>query len=85
VVLPGEEKAPGRPYNSLPVYKGGLEERLFTKACRDRTRGNGFKLKEGRFILDMREKLFMMRGVGCWIWLPREAVNAPSHWSCSRL
>jgi len=24
---PGEEKAPGRPYCSLPVLKGGLEER----------------------------------------------------------
>jgi len=26
-VQPGEEKAPGRPYDGLSVLKGGLEER----------------------------------------------------------
>ncbi|KFQ96745.1 hypothetical protein Y956_15267, partial [Nipponia nippon] len=37
---------------------------------------NGFKLKEGRFTLDIRKKLFTMRVVRRWPRLPREAVDA---------
>jgi len=32
--------------------------RILSRACCGRTRGNCFKLKEGRFRLDIRKKLF---------------------------
>lgn len=53
-------------------------ERLFTRACRDKTRGNGFKLKEGIFRLDIRRKRCMIRVMRKWDRLPREAIDALS-------
>ena len=56
-------------------YRKG-EDRLFSRVCCDRTRGNGIiKLKEGRFGLDIRRSLLQRgwwgTGTGCLeMWMP---------------
>ncbi|KAK4818682.1 hypothetical protein QYF61_017903 [Mycteria americana] len=64
---------------AFQYFKGAYKkdgDRLFSRACCDSTRGNGFKLKEGR--QDTRKKFFTMRVVRHWNRLPREVVDAPS-------
>ena len=74
------EKTLGRPHCGLPVLKGSLiaRRRLLTWCDSDRRWENGFELKEGRFILEIKRKFFIQRTQRHWHRLPRGAVGAPS-------
>jgi len=53
-------------------------DKVFIRACCDRTRGNGFKLNEGRVRPNMRKRSFTVRVVKHWHKFPGEVVDAPS-------
>jgi len=53
-------------------------ENLFSKAYCNRTRSNGFTLREGIFSLDIRKKFLTKQVLKHWHRLPREVEEAPS-------
>ena len=81
---------------TFQYLRGGCKkegDRLFSWACCDRTRGNGFKLKKGRFKLDIRknnsysngsEALVQVaqRGGGCPI---PGGIQAQTRWAAEHL
>ncbi|KAK4822658.1 hypothetical protein QYF61_018610, partial [Mycteria americana] len=61
-------------YNFLMKESGEGGADLFSLV----SSGNGLKLHQGKFSLDIREKFFIKRVVKHWNKLPREVVMAPS-------
>jgi len=60
------EKTAGDLVAAFQYLKGACRKdgkNTFSRACCNRTRSNGFKLREGRFRIDIRKKFFVNRKI----------------------
>lgn len=58
-------------------YLKGAGDRVFSRVCCNKPRDYGFKLKEGRFKLHLRKKLFYDEGGGAQVQVVQRGGKCP--------